>query len=113
MAEFDLKDLTPDQRSALERLLRAGFRFMTLERVERNLAVERNGFVALLELSAAGIKIFGQAGRLMDQGIGMLVEQSGGKVFQCHGETIEASPEMLAEFARMRGDLERALAPQA
>ena len=97
--------LNPDQVSTLESLLQAGFRFVTFERYARYLAVEREGFVALLEISEGKARLFGQAGYHVGEGIAMLVERAGGKAFVWKGESVAATPEMLAAYERFRQDL--------
>lgn len=113
MAKLDAIALSENQRAALERLLRAGFRFMTLERVERHLAAERDGFVALLDLSGSQVQLFGQIGRAMRGGLGMLIEQQGRKVFVCHEEVVEASDDLLNRYAQFKAELCRLLGDEA
>ncbi len=98
--------LTPGQISVLERLLNAGFQFVTVEHVTRYLAVEKDGFIALLDPADGGLKIYGQVGYRMEGGVGMLVERGGTKAFVLHGRQIEASPEMLETYERVRKELE-------
>jgi len=98
-------ELTPAQISMLERILNAGFRFVTVERAERYLGVEREGFVALLEPADGRIKLFGQVGYLMSSGIGMLVEGRGGKCFVWHDQSLRATPEMLAGYEKFKKEL--------
>ena len=62
MLDDQSKDLSPSQVAVLESLLHAGFRFVTFERYARYLAVEREGFVALLETGEGKVKLFGQVG---------------------------------------------------
>ncbi|MBI4166543.1 MAG: hypothetical protein HY508_12490 [Acidobacteria bacterium] len=100
--------LTPEQIKILETLLRAGFRFLTLERYARYFAVEKNGFVALLDPAGGELTVFSQAGFLMGDGIGMLIEERGGKSFVFHGQKTPATPELLIayeDFKRELGDL--------
>ncbi len=98
-------ELTPAQISTLERILRAGFLFVTIERAERYLGVERQGFVALLEPVDGGLKLFGQAGYLIGDGIGMLVDRRDGKCFVRHERSVLATPDMLAAYDRFRREL--------
>ena len=98
-------ELTPAQISTLERILNAGFRFVSVERAERYLGVEREGFVALLEPAGGRIKLFGQAGYLMSTGIGMLVERREGKCFVWHDQSVPAAPEMLAGYEKFKREL--------
>ena len=106
-------DLTPAQLAALEKLLRAGFRFVTIERVERCLGVERDGFVALLDPADGGLKVFGQVGLRIADGIGMLVDRSGGKAFVWHGDSVPATPPLLETYHRFKAELEQLLGPSA
>ncbi len=98
-------DLTPNQIAVLQRLLNAGFHFASLEHVTRHVAVDRDGFVALLEPADDKLKIFGQVGYRIGDGIGMLVEQREGKAFIWKGRTVEATPELLAAYARVKAEL--------
>ena len=98
-------ELTPAQISMLERILNAGFRFVTIERAERYLGVERDGFVALLEPADGRLKLFGQAGYLMGAGIGMLVERREGKCFVWHDQCVPTTPEMLAGYEKLKREL--------
>jgi len=99
--------LNPVQVSTLKSLLQAGFRFVTFERYARYLAVEREGFVALLEVCAGKVRLFGQVGYHVGEGIAMLVERAGGKAFTWKSESVPATPEMLAAYERVRQDLNR------
>jgi hypothetical protein len=98
-------DLTAAQIATLEEILNAGFRFITVERAERYLGVEREGFVALLEPADGRFKLFGQAGYLMSAGIGMLVERREGKCFVWHDQAMRATPEMVAGYEKFKREL--------
>ncbi len=98
-------DLTTAQISMLEKILNAGFRFVTIERAERYLGVEREGFIALLEPADGQLKLFGQAGYLMSEGIGMLVERREGKCFVWHDRSVPATPEVLAGYEQFKKEL--------
>jgi hypothetical protein len=106
-------DLTPTQASTLERLLRAGFRFVTIPHVERYMTVEKNGFVGVLEPFGGGYRLFGQIGYWMGEGMGVLVERQGQKVFVLHEQTLPATPELLAMYERFRAELASKLEIQA
>jgi hypothetical protein len=106
-------ELTIAQISMLKRILNAGFRFVTVERAERYVGVEREGFVALLEPVEGRIRLFGQAGYLMSAGIGMLVERRGGKCFVWHDQSIRATPEMLASYEKFKRELKTILDEEA
>jgi hypothetical protein len=98
-------DLTPSQVATLESLLQAGFRFLTLPRYERYLAVEREGFAALIDPTGGAVRSFGEAGYLLGDGLAMLVERGAGKAFVWHQQSIDATPELLAAYERFRAEL--------
>jgi hypothetical protein len=106
---LDGQALTPGQVSTLESLLQAGFRFVTYERYARYPAVEREGFVALLDVSGGKVQLFGQVGYHVGEGIGMLVEQGAGKAFVWKSQRVTATPELLAAYERTKLDLRRLL----
>ena len=106
---LDGQPLNPDQVSTLESLMRAGFRFVTYERYARYPAVERDGFVALLEVGQGKVRLFGQVGYHVGEGIAMLVERGGGKAFVWKTESVPATPELLAAYERTKLDLRRLL----
>ncbi len=109
MGNLQSADLTGKQRGKLEKLLKAGFRFVTLEHVERFLAVEKDGFIAMLEAATGRLRIYGQAGLRMAGGIGMLVERGAGKWFVWHSESVAATPALLARYETFRKELEMLL----
>jgi hypothetical protein len=109
MAEAPSFPLTPAQVSALERLLRAGFKFVTFERFARYLAVEKQGFVALLDPAEGRLRIVSQVGYRLGEEIGMLVERAEGKWFVWKGESIVASPDLLTAYARFKAELSELL----
>ena len=105
VSEISLPQLTPLQIARLERLLRAGFKFVTFEHLERYLAVEKKGFVALLDVSGEKVRKFGSVGYHVGGGIGVLVERESGKAFVWKSESVVATPELLADYARVKKEL--------
>ena len=105
-------DLTPAQVAVLQKFLQTGFRFVTLEHVERYLGVEKEGFLALLDPSAGRLNLFGQVGYRMGRGIGMLVEGGSGKAFVWKNESVVATPELLATYERFRSEVKALLGGQ-
>lgn len=101
------------QRAVLERLLKAGFGFVSFEHLERYPAVEKDGFAALLDPTGGRLEIFGQPGLRMGAALGVLTERAGKKVFIWKEQTVEATPELLDAYARFRRELDEMLAPQA
>lgn len=108
-----LPQLTPSQVAKLGRLLRAGFKFVTFEQFARYPAVEKEGFVALLELSGEKVGMFGALGYHIGSGIGVLVERQGRKAFVLKSESVEATPVLLAIYARVKEELNVLLAESA
>jgi len=102
-------ELSPNQVRALESLLLAGFRFVTFERYARYPAVEREGFVTLLDISGENVKLFGQVGYHVGDGIGMLVEKGPVKAFVWKSQSVTATPELLSAYERIKLDLRRLL----
>ena len=113
MTDSQPPELTREQISILERLLRAGFRLVSLERVARQLVVEKGGFVAMLDSAGGKLSVFGQVGYRMGDGLGMLVERAGSKVFVWHSETIAATPELLDAYERVRSELHALVEPES
>ena len=104
-------ELTPAQAAVLERFLKAGFKFVTLEHVERYLAIEKDGFVALLDPSDDRLNLFGQAGYRMGRGIGMLVESRAGKSFVWKSESVPATPQLVAAYEEFKAEVRGLLQP--
>jgi hypothetical protein len=98
-------ELGAAQLSALDRLAKAGFKLIAIPRVEHYLAVEKEGFAALLEPTGSGLRVFGQAGYRMGEGLGMLVERPEGRAFVWHGESVVATPELAARYEQFRNEL--------
>ena len=109
MLDDQSKDLSPSQVAVLESLLLAGFRFLTFERYARYLAVEREGFVALLEPREGKVKLFGQVGYHVGEGIGMLLERAEGQAFVWKAQSVPATPGLLAAYEKTKADLRRLL----
>jgi len=105
-------NLTPTQVATLERFLRSGFTFVTLERYARYLGVEKNGFIALLDASGGKLTVFSQVGYRMGDDIGMLVERGEGKAFVWKEQAVDATPELLAAYDRFKGELDDLLLRQ-
>ena len=104
--------MAPQQIATLERFLRAGFRFVTFERYSRYIAVEKDGFVALLDPAGGTFALFGQAGYVMGDGIGMLVERPEGKVFLHHSQSLAATAELLVAYAEFKREVAALLSPK-
>jgi hypothetical protein len=106
VSDTPLPQLTPLQVSRLEGLLKAGFKFVTFEHFARYLAVEKKGFVALLDVSSRKVQRFGTIGYHIGNGIGVLVERDGRETFVWKSESVAATPELLADYARVKKELD-------
>jgi hypothetical protein len=98
-------ELSPQQASRLKRLLEAGFQFLTFEQFARYPAVEKAGFVALLDLSAGRVTQFGSVGYRVGSGIGVLVERDAGQAFVHKQESVAATPKLLSDYHRVKQEL--------
>jgi len=94
-----------DSAQQLQRLYLAGFDVQTLERFPRAIGVVRDNCIALLESTPEGLKLATTPGWRMGESIGVLVEQDGRQVFQHKSETVEATPERLAQLQKFKEDL--------
>lgn len=105
MNESQVPEMTHGQARVLQKLLQAGFQFANIEHVARHIVVEKAGFVALLDPAKGQLRVFGQLGYRVGAGIGMLLEQGGRRTFVWKNESVEATPELLAEYARLKIEL--------
>jgi hypothetical protein len=97
--------LKPAQIARLETLLKAGFQFVSFEQFGPYPGVEKDGFVALIDLSADQVRQFGSLGLHLGRGIGVLLQRPGGKAFVWKAESVEATPELLAAYESVKGEL--------
>jgi hypothetical protein len=105
MNENQAPELTQGQARILQKLLQAGFEFASIEHVARHIVMEKEGFIALLDPADGQLRVFGQLGYRVGDGIGMLIEQGGRQAFVWKKESMEATPEILTSYARVRGEL--------
>jgi len=111
--ELSTPTLTAAQVARLEGLLKTGFQCVTFEQFARYPAVEKAGFVALLDISGENVRQFGSVGYHLGQGIGVLVERAGGKAFVWKNETVEATSELLATYESVKQELAELLTRSA
>ena len=113
MPEVPPSTLTAAQVACLERLLKAGFQFTAFEQFARYPAATKNGFVALLDISRGRVLRFGNVGYHLGNGVGVLLERSGGKVFVWKNESVPATPELLATYTSVKRELDELLVESA
>jgi hypothetical protein len=103
----------PDPSEQLQRLYLAGFELQTFDRYPNSVGVLRDGFIALLRSTPAGLEVIGTPGWRMGELMGVLVERDGRQVFQAKAESIDATPERLDLLQKFRDDLGQLLNPTA
>jgi hypothetical protein len=102
-----------DAAEQLQRIYLAGFELQTFDRYPKAVGVVRDGCIALLEATPAGLKMVGTPGWRMGEVMGVLVEEGGRQVFRAKSESVEATPESLEALRRFRAELEVLLAPHS
>jgi len=113
VAEAPSSSLTPAQIACLGKLLKAGFQFITFEQFARYPALEKAGFVTLLDISRGRVRQFGNLGYHLGSGVGVLIERMGGKAFVWKTESLPATPELLATYERVKRELNDLLVESA
>ncbi len=98
-----------DPTEQLQRLYVAGFSRETFERYPNAVGVVRDGAIALLAVTPAGLTMIGVPGWRMGEVMGVLVEKNGHQVFQAKSEVVEATAERLAALRRLEEDLKSLL----
>lgn len=99
-----------DTAAQLQQIYLAGFELQTFERYPKLIGVTKGNCVALLVPGVDGLQIMGTPGWRMGEVLGVLTEVSGRKVFQAKSETVEATPERIAELDAFRTELKELLA---
>ena len=97
----------------MQRLYSSGFDLQTFDRYPNSMGVLRDGCIALLCATPAGLEIIGIPGWRMGEVLGVLVQRDGRQLFQAKSETVEATAERLEALKRFREDLEQLLNPVA
>ena len=102
-----------DSAEQLQRIYLAGFEVQIFERYPNAVGVLRDGCMALLRATPAGLEMIGAPGWRMGEVLGVLVEKDSRQVFQAKSEIVEATPERLEALRRFREELERLLTATA
>jgi hypothetical protein len=105
MNENQSPELTQGQARILQKLLQAGFQFASIGHVARHIVVEKAGFIALLDPADGQLRIFGQMGYRVGDGIGMLMEQGSRRAFVWKKESMAATSELLGSYERVKSEL--------
>jgi hypothetical protein len=101
----------PDPAEQLQQIYVAGFELKVFDRFPKCVGVVRDNCIALLVPAVDGLQMLGTPGWQIGEGIGVLVEAGGRRIFQSKQEIVEATPERLEALRRFREDLERLLKP--
>ncbi len=102
-----------DPAEQLQRLYLAGFEFQTFERFPNTVGVIRGECIVLMMPTPQGLQMIGAPGWRVGEVIGVLTEVGGRKVFQNKAQTVEATPERIAELEKFGADVKAAIAPVA
>ncbi len=103
----------PDPAEQLQRIYAAGFELQTFDRYANSVGVLRDGCIALLRATPAGLQMIGSPGWRMGEVLGVLVEKDGRQVFQAKSEVVDATPERIEALRKFRADLEELLTATA
>ena len=101
----------PDPAEQLQQIYLAGFELKVFERFPKCVGVVRDDCIAMLVASPNGLQMLGTPGWQVGEGLGVLLESGGRRVFQNKDEIVEATPERLERLSRFREDLRRLLQP--
>jgi len=102
-----------DSAEQLQRLYIAGFDLQTFERYANAVGVVRDGCIALLRPTPAGLELIGSPGWRMGELMGVLVDKDGRQVFQAKSEIVEATAERLEALRRFGEELGQLLTATA
>ena len=103
----------PDPAEQLQRIYLAGFELHVFDRYPNSIGVLRDGCVALLRSTPAGLQVIGSPGWRMGEVLGVLVEKEGKQVFQAKSELVDATPERLETLQKFKADLEQLMTSTA
>jgi hypothetical protein len=101
----------PDPAEQLQQIYVAGFELKVFDRFPKCVGVVRDNCVAMLVPAVDGLQMLGTPGWQIGEGIGVLVEAGGRRIFQSKQEIVEATPERLEALRRFREDLQELLRP--
>jgi hypothetical protein len=103
----------PDPAEQLQRIYLDGFELHVFDRYPNSIGVMRDGCVALLRSTPAGLQMIGAPSWRMGEVLGVLVEKEGKQVFQAKSEIVDATPERLQALQKFKADLEQLMTPTA
>ena len=99
-------DLTAEQVAILERLRARGFQFVAFPMYANYIGVKKGNCAALLApVEACSFKIFGEPAWLVSGNLSVRITRGGRQRFVWKKESLEASPERLAELQHFAAEL--------
>ena len=101
-----LRELTPAQIAALERLLAQGFSPVVLPLYPNFIALRRDPYAVLLApIEGGGLCFYGEPCYLIDGQLAVYVRRRGRDWFVWKGREVEATPELLAARRQFLDDV--------
>ena len=102
--------LTPSHIAILERLVAQGFTPVAFPMYASAIGVRRGAFAALLMAADdAALKIMGEPCYVMGANLAVRTRREGRAVFVWKDKSVEATPELLQEFAEFSAELAKLL----
>jgi hypothetical protein len=106
-------DLSPPQLLILQRLHTAGFEIVAFPMYANYVGTRKGNCAALLAPAATGgFAIFGMPAYLLGSNFTVRVQRNGREFFVWKKESLEVTPERLAELDAFAAQLSQALLPQ-
>src|SRR5271168_3711382 len=106
-------ELSPQQLAILQRVHIAGFEIVAFPMYANYVGTRKGNCAALLAPSATGgFDIFGTPAYLMGSNFGVRIQRNGREFFVWKKESLEVTPERLAELEAFAAELSHALLPQ-
>jgi hypothetical protein len=105
-----LQELTPAQAAVLDRLLNRGFRLVAFPLYASAVGVRRDSFAALLApADPDGFRLLGDPCLLIGGNLSVLVRRESGPCFVWKKQSVEATPDLLAQLGRFSRELQDTL----
>jgi hypothetical protein len=107
-----MSELTPSHVAILEKLRDSGFVFVAFPMYANYIGVRKGNCAALLApLESGKFRIFGDPGWMIGPQLSVRVSRGGADWFVWKQQSVEATPERLAELFQFSSDLLGLLAP--
>lgn len=101
-----MPELTPSQIAILEKLRDAGLAFVAFPMYANYIGIKRGNCAALLApIESGGFRLFGDPGWMIGAQISVRISRNGADWFVWKKQSVEATPERLAELAEFCADI--------